>query len=250
MPDPIIIAAIIATFMLAGTVKGVIGLGLPSISLGILTIVTDLPSAMVLLLVPSFVTNIWQALGGGNIRAILLRTWPFLLMATLAVLLGATALSRVDHHMLAVLLGTLLVAYAAVNLSGYRLSLTTEQELWAGPLFGTINGILSGMTGSSVVPGVMFLQAIGLSRDALIQAMGMLFAASNLALAVALKGNNLLTVELGAMSFAALIPTAIGMVFGRKIRQGLSEQRFQRLFFAGILLLGAYIIIHAALEMG
>jgi len=63
-----------------------------------------------------------------------------------------------------------------------------------------VNGILTGMTGSFVIPGVMFLQAIGLPRDTLIQAMGMLFTASTLALAIALQGNRLLTVELGSLS--------------------------------------------------
>ncbi len=41
---------ILATFLLAGLVKGVIGLGLPTVSLAILTVALDLPSAMVLLL--------------------------------------------------------------------------------------------------------------------------------------------------------------------------------------------------------
>ena len=45
---------ILTTFLLAGLVKGVIGLGLPTVSLAILTVALDLPSAMVLLLVPSF----------------------------------------------------------------------------------------------------------------------------------------------------------------------------------------------------
>jgi len=245
MLDAFTILAIGGTFLLAGTVKGVIGLGLPTVSLALLTVAIDLPSAMALLLVPSFVTNLWQAVVGGNGRAILRRLWPFLLMATVTVWLGATALTRVDLSLLSALLGVLLVVYATANLAGFRFTITVPQEAWVGPLVGSANGILTGMTGSFVVPGVLFLQAIGLPRDRLIQAMGMLFTASTLALAVALQGNDLLTIELGKFSAAALLPAIAGMVLGQRIRQRLSEDLFRRVFFISLLMLGAYIIASA-----
>ena len=91
----------------------------------------------------------------------------------------------------------------------------------------------------------MFLQAIGLSRDMLIQAMGLLFTASTIALALALQDNNLLTVQLGALSLAALVPAAIGMIFGQRIRQALSERRFRQIFFIALLILGTYIITNS-----
>ena len=237
--------AVAGTFLLAGAVKGVIGLGLPTVSLALLTVALDLPSAMALLLAPSFVTNLWQALVGGNARAILLRLWPFLLMATVTVGIGATALTRVNLSLLTALLGVLLVIYALVNLLGVRFTIPSRHEIWAGPLIGSANGVLTGMTGSFVVPGVMFLQAIGLSRDMLIQAMGMLFTASTVALAVALQKGNFLTAEHGVVSALAVVPAIAGMVFGQRIRQTLSEQRFRKVFFVALLVLGAYIIANA-----
>lgn len=248
MFDPVIIATIACTFFLAGTVKGVIGLGLPTVSLAILTAATDLPTAMALLLVPSFATNLWQAVVGGNGMEILRRLWPFLLMATGMVWLGALALTRVDLPLLSGLLGGILVIYGTLNLGGVRLVISARQEVWAGPLIGTANGILTGMTGSFVMPGVMFLQGIGLSRDMLIQAMGMLFTVSTVALAVALQGNNFLTAQLGTVSAAALLPAAIGMLFGQRIRRRLSEHLFRRIFFIALLVLGAYIITNAAID--
>lgn len=247
MFDLFTITAIAGTFFLAGAVKGVIGLGLPTLSLGLLTATLDLTTAMALLIVPSFVTNVWQAVVGGNGRAILQRIWSFLLMATVSVWLGATALTRVDLSLLSGLLGGLLVVYAALTLAGFRLAISAQRELWTGPLFGTVNGIFTGMTGSFVVPGVMFLQAIGLPRDRLVQAMGMLFTASTVALALALQGNSILTTELSVVSAAAVIPAAVGMVSGQHIRHRLSEESFRKVFFIAILVLGSYIIAKAAL---
>ncbi len=134
MFDPVIIAVIIATFLLAGAIKGVIGLGLPTVSLGLLTAALDLPTAMALLIVPSLMTNLWQAAVGGNGRTILRRIWPFLLMATATVWIGATALTRIDISLLSGLLGVLLVMYAGLSLVGVRLSISAQQEVWFGPL--------------------------------------------------------------------------------------------------------------------
>ena len=247
MTDPFIISAILLTFLLAGAVKGVIGLGLPTVSLGLMTAVLDLPSAMALMVVPSAVTNIWQASAGGNGMLLIRRLWPFLIMATVTIWFGAQALAKVDLDWLSALLGLLLIAYAGLNLAGVRLSIGPSRETVAGPAFGVVNGVLTGMTGSFVVPGVLFLQAIGLPRDQLVQAMGMLFSLSTLALAVALGTGGLWTAELGAASALSVLPAIVGMVVGARIRGRLSEAAFRRVFFLSILVLGAYIVTRAVL---
>ena len=245
MFDAPALVAVAATFLLAGTVKGVVGFGLPTVALALLTVAFGLPQAMALMLVPSFATNVWQAMSGGNAATILRRIWPFLLTATLTIWLGARALTRVDLHLLSALLGALLIVYAVVSLAGLRLTISDRRAVWAGPLIGAVNGVLTGMTGTFVVPGVMFLQAIGLPRDMLVQAMGMLFLVSTLALGVALQGNGFLTLELGGLSAVALLPALIGMALGQRLRQRLPEAAFRRVFFAALLVLGAYIIANA-----
>jgi len=241
---------IVATFLIAGAVKGVIGLGLPTVALALLTVAIDLPSAMAVMLVPSLATNVWQALAGGEGRALAARLWPFLLTAGATVWIGAAALTRVDLALLSALLGVLLIVYSLLNLAGLRLEFTSRQEVWAGPLAGLANGILTGMTGTFVMPGVLFLQAIGLSRDMLVQAMGMLFTVSTLALGLALRGNGMLTGELAAVSAAALVPAIIGMVAGQRIRRALPEALFRRIFFMSLLALGGYIATSALGGLG
>ncbi len=243
--DGFTVVMVSATFLVAGAVKGVIGLGLPTVSLALLAVVVGLPEAMGLLLVPSFATNLWQAWVGDQGRAILRRLWPFLAMATVTVWLGAAALTRVDVSVLSGLLGLLLMVYGAASLGGYRWTITARREAWAGPVAGAVNGTLTGMTGTFVVPSVMYLQSLGLGRDMLVQAMGMLFLASTAALAVALQGNGLLTIEVGALSTAALLPALVGMIVGQRIRRNLSKQRFRRVFFVSLLVVGGYILASA-----
>ena len=237
--------AIAGAFLIGGVVKGVIGLGLPSVSLALLAVIIDLPGAMALIVMPTFFTNVWQALVGGNAKVIVVRLWSFFFMAAITVWIGAIALTRIDLSWLSALLGVLLIIYSVVNLGGMHFKTSTRHEVWLGPLMGSVNGVFMGMTGSSVVPGVMYLQSIGLSRDVLVQAMGMLFMVSTLTLGIALQQNAFLTFQTGIVSLASLIPAVIGMLFGQRLRQKLSESLFRRVFFVSLLLLGLYIIFIA-----
>jgi uncharacterized membrane protein YfcA len=240
--DPVTLAWITAVFLLAGMVKGVIGLGLPSISLGLLAATLDLKLAMILLLAPNLVTNLWQAFSGGHFRLLLRRLWLFLLCAGIAIWPGSAALDAVDGRTLAALLGLLLVVYALLGLLRPPLHIAARHEIWAGPLAGIVNGLFTGLTGSFVVPGVPYLQALGLSRDQLVQAMGLLFMASTLGLGASLGGRDQLGAGLLALSAACLAPALLGMALGRRLRHRLSETAFRRVFYIGLLLLGLYIV--------
>jgi len=242
MFEPFTIVAIAGAFLIGGVVKGVIGLGLPSVSLALLALIIDLPSAMALIVMPTFFTNVWQALVGGNGKVLIVRLWPFFLLAALTVWIGASALTRVDLAWLSALLGVLLMIYSAVNLGGVHFKTLPRHEVWLGPLMGSLNGVFMGMTGSAVVPGVMYLQSLGLVRDVLVQAMGILFMVTTLTLGLALQQNAFLTYQTGVASLVSLIPAVIGMIVGQRIRQNLSESLFRRVFFVSLLLLGMYII--------
>lgn len=250
MNEPAVLATICLTFLLGGIVKGAVGLGMATVTLAMLAVTLDLPTAMALLLIPTLVTNIWQALAGRNFKELLIRVWPFLVMAAVCIWFGGLALVSVNLSVLSALLGVVLVFYAVISLGGFRFKLEPGQEIWTGLLIGSLNGILTGMTGSLVVPGVMYLQALGLTKDRFVQAMGMLFTVSTLALGVVLGSNNFLTAQLGLISLAGLVPAIIGMVIGQRVRDMMSEQQFRRIFFVALLLLGAYIVFGAVGELG
>ena len=243
MFDPLTFFLIFVTFLVAGSVKGLIGLGLPTVSLGLLAAIMELPTAMALMIAPSFITNVYQASSGGNARAIILRIWPFLIMAMSTVWIGAIALTKIELDFLTALLGFLLIAYGGLNFTGFCFKISSYSEHRMGLVLGAANGILTGMTGSFAVPGVMYLQAIGLQRELLVQAMGMLFTVSTAALAFAMGTNALLSKQLGIASLFAVLPALIGLRIGQNLRQCLSETQFQQILLIGIILLGIHLVI-------
>lgn len=228
-------------FFLAGVVKGVIGLGLPTVCLALLSLLFDLTSAMMLLLAPSLATNIWQAFVGGHARRLIQRFWVFFFAATMMVYVGGYALDGIERSYLSGLLGGLLVIYALVGLKGWLLPASIAKAPRMGLVFGGVNGLFTGMTGAFVMPGVLYLQGLALPRDALIQAMGILFTLSTLALAMSLEGHLGIDEQLGGLSMLGVLPAILGMLAGKQIRQRLSPQHFRQCFFFGLLVMGGYI---------
>ena len=70
---------IAAVFLLAGFVKGVVGLGLPTVSMDLLAVTMAPSQALAIVIVPAVVTNIWQTFVGPDLRDITRRLWPLLI---------------------------------------------------------------------------------------------------------------------------------------------------------------------------
>ena len=231
------------SFLLAGFVKGVVGLGLPTISLALLTALLDLPTAMALLVVPAFCTNIWQGFAGGHLRVLLRRLWPLLLAVIPFVWAGAALSGLFETTNLTRVLGGILVLYAAVSFRSMPFIIPHRLHAWLGLLCGAINGVLTGLTGSLFLPGVIYLQAIGLPRDQLVQAMGLLFALSTAALGISLQDAGRIESGLWQISGFALLPAVVGMQCGKFCRGYFSDDLFRRIFLSGLASLGLYIML-------
>ena len=143
------------------------------------------------------------------------------------------------------MLGLSLCLYGSLSLTRPQVPEPGRKEIWLSPLIGAINGGLTGITGSFVVPGVLYLQALGWPRDVFVQAMGVLFTVSTVALAAAMSGRGLLPAELGLLSLVGLVPAFLGMYIGLKVRKRLSEDRFRQVFFISVAVLGLYIIVRS-----
>ena len=234
-------------FVLAGFVKGVIGLGLPTVGMGLLALTMMPAQAASLLVVPSFATNVWQAVGARTMP-LLRRTWPMLLGSCIGTwALGfwaGPALLGADNGVRASIgLGIVLALYGLLGLSSFRFSVSARLEPWLSPLVGVTTGFVTAATGVYMIPSSPYLQAIGLEKDDLVLAMGISFTVSTLALAVVLVANGALQTSVAGASLMALAPALIGMLLGQWVRARVSPRAFRICFFAGSLILGAHLAL-------
>ena len=232
-----------ATFFLAGLTKGVIGLGLPTVSLAVLTAFFGLKDAIPLILIPSLVTNLLQAFSGPHLKNLIKRFWSLLLAGVTGIFAVSEVFANSSSEQLSLILGISIIIYSGFGLSSINSVNLTKREKWYSPIVGIVTGAFTGLTGSFVVPAVPYLQSLGLTRDQFIQAMGIWFSVATGALAVMLGIRGLLPMDQNIISTAALLPAVIGMSIGQVIRRRLSEIRFRRMFFFSLLFMGIYIIV-------
>jgi uncharacterized protein len=237
------------TFVLAGFVKGVIGLGLPTVGMGLLAIVMTPAQAAALLVAPSFITNVWQAVGARSLP-LLRRIWPMLLGSCagtwgLGFLAGPSLLSADNGMRASIGLGIVLALYGLLGLTAVRFVVPARREPWLSPAIGVLTGFVTAATGVYMIPSAPYLQAIGLEKDDLVLAMGISFTVSTLALAAVLVADGALPTAVAGASLLALVPAAIGMALGQWLRMRVSPRAFRITFFAGSLVLGAHLVLRA-----
>ncbi|SBV32345.1 putative permease [uncultured Sphingopyxis sp.] len=236
-PAPLLIA-IIATFFAAGIIKGVTGMGLPTVSMAILGSLLSPLTAAAILLVPSFVTNAWQLSSGPQLGSLARRLWPMMMMILLGTIAGSFLLTGSDTHMSTAALGLALSIYAAYTLLAKPFHVAAHRERWLSPIIGLATGLLTGATGVFVIPAVPYIQSLELDRDDLVQALGLSFTVSTVALAIGLSWHGAVPLGNLFVSTVAIAPALLGMAVGQFIRTRISPPLFRRVFLIFLLLLG------------
>ena len=234
---------VLATFIMAGLIKGMIGLGLPTVAMGLLGLAMAPSQAAALLIIPATLTNVWQLAFGGHLRGLLKRLWPMLLMIFLGTGIGTGLIGMTGGHWVVRGLGAALLLYALSGLLLPTLQVNPRHEPWLGPVCGVVTGVITSATGVFVIPAVPYLQALGLNRDELVQALGLSFTVSTLALAGGLFWRGALGAAEMNASLLALVPALLGMWLGQWLRQRISAGLFKRVFFLGLGALGTHLLI-------
>jgi len=247
METPQVLAAIVGAFLVAGFAKGVIGMGLPTVSVGLLGLLLPPTQAAALLLVPSLVTNIWQAVSGDSFVPLARRLASMLVGICLGTFIGAMLLPHDESGRATVVLGVALASYAGLGLAKVRFKVPRHAEARLGLPMGMLTGALTVVTGVFVIPATPYLQALPLERNQLIQAMGLSFTVSTVALAGALGYAGEIGPNLARPALVALAAALAGMALGQIARNKIGPHTFRLCFFVGLLLLGGHLALRGLL---
>ena len=238
-----IVAIVGSAFLAAGLVKGMVGLGLPVVAMALLGLAMPPAEAASLLVVPTIVTNIWQLHAGPRIGAVARRFATMMVAICAGVPLGIGLLTGGAHATVA--LGAVLVAYGAIGLIAPQFAIPNRAERWCSPLVGLVTGAVTGATGVGAIPLAPYLSSLDLDKEEMIQALGLAFTVSMLALAVGLALEARFHAAVAGGSLLALLPALAGMALGQRIRERMSAAAFRRWFFAGLLALGVTMVVRA-----
>jgi uncharacterized protein len=231
-------------FLVAGFVKGAIGVGLPTVVMGLLSIVMPPAQAAGLMVLPAIGTNIWQMAAGPALARLLLRFAGMIVTVFIGTFATIGLMTRSAAGASAAL-GLVLAAYGGYALVARRFEVDPRHERWASPLVGLVTGMISGATGVFVIPTVPYLTALRMEREELVQSIGISAFVCPLAITLALLAHGRYSAELAGGSFLALFPALVGMYLGQRIRRRLPAATFMRWFFIALIALGSYMFARA-----
>ena len=228
------LVVVAAAFLVAGLVKGVTGLALPTVGVGLLSLAMPPGHAAALIVVPALITNVWQMISGPGLGRLVRRLWPMQLGICLGTWASATLMAGSETAFASAALGIALMAYAAFGLLNARVPhVPAGAEWWLGTLVGGATGFISAATGVFVIPAVPYLQALGFEREEFMQALGLSFTVATIALAWSLVGAGTLNLGTGLHSLLALVPALAGTCCASCAPRPFDAGSFQHWHFLG-----------------
>lgn len=232
----------LVVFLLAGTVKGLVGLGLPTIVIALTTLVLPLTEAIAMIALPTIFTNVWQAAVGGHFWHIVRRQWPLMLPLTVVLYLTVWLIGQKGPNWAFIVLGTVLIIYSALGLLRIRLTIHADLEKPLAPVIGVVSGFVAGLVGVPVVPLMPYLQGLDIKPVELVQTLGVVLCATSLTLTASLLSFGVLDGPRAIVSGAAVLPAIGGMWLGQRIRSRLSVDQFRLAVFWALLATGLYTV--------
>ena len=236
------LAIVAAAFFLAGIVKGGTGMGLPTVSVAIVTTAADLRIAVPILMFPSFAANIWQISRGGMVGGLLRRFWLINLSACIGIWFGTDILYSAAPDGLTIFLGVIVAGYALFDLFSISFAMPPHWEKPLAVPVGFAAGLVTGMTGTMLWFLMMYLQALRLDKDTFIKALGLSLLIGTAAWSISLVAQGAMTGPVTLASVVAVPFVLLGMAIGHWCRDRIPQRRFRSAVSTLLLLLGLNLI--------
>ena len=239
-----ILAAVACSLIVAGFLKGIIGVGMPVVALPLLSLFIDVKSAAMLLSIPLIFSNLPQALEGGRTSRRLMQLMPVFLGMIPGLFLGVRALLALDADIAKIIAGLVIIGVGGVTLLAPKLQLQSRSVLPTGIIFGFFGGILGGI---AAMPGPLvfiFLLAKGLRGKAFTKEASLYLVVSAGLLAILLMTSRQFSWLDVSVSTYAMLPVVLGMYVGQHMRDKIAPETFRKLVLIAVIAAGAELLRH------
>jgi uncharacterized membrane protein YfcA len=229
----------------AGVVKGILGIGVPVVSVSLLSLVINVPTAVALLPIPILLSNLWQSLSSGQVLRTLRRFAALIAALVVGTFVGARLLVDMDQRALLGIVGAAVLVFAISAHFPHHLRVRPRTERWLGAPVGFIGGVLGGMTTFFGPPLIMFLFALNLEKDEFVGTISTIYLCAAIPLAAALGMFGFMGPREYAWSTAAAAPLFLGVLAGQWLRTRISQSAFRRGLLLMLLVVGVRLIYRA-----
>ena len=234
-------------FFLGGLVKGTIGVGLPTVTLTLLSFFFDIKDSISFILIPVILTNLVQMLDGKELKSIFQQTKFFLITSVVFVIPGFLILRAINSNTILLILASLLVLNSCLVLFNKIITIKRHTSFQTQFWIGALTGITTGVTSIYTMPFIFLIQSLKFNKDKLIQLMGLSFFLYSLTQFTLFYSFSMINEKVLLFSSVACVPIIFGVISGKYLRKVLSEKAFRLLFNYMLLISGIVIIIKSSI---
>lgn len=231
--------------MFGGFVKGVIGLGLPLITVSLLSLFMPVQEVVGLLALPILFSNAWQAHKAGGMVEPIRRYWPLVVMAFVGLLFGVYLLVSVEPRYLYAMIGGLVVVSCTAMLTKWAPRIEARHEKPVGCAIGLFAGVSGGISTVWAPPISIYLLMLGVKKEAFIRATGALFFIGQMPTVVLYLLTGIVHWGNVGWSAALVVPAFAGMSMGKLLRDRIPQEKFRRVLLIALILLGVSLLNRA-----
>ena len=225
-----------------GAVKGLVGIGIPLVSISLLSLFLPLPDAITLLPVPMILANIWLSFAGNHFLPALRRFWPLVLAMFVGTMVGAQVLVALDLASLNLLVGIFVVVFCLSSHVNPAMRLPSRYEAGVGVVAGGVGGFMGGL---SVLFGpalIMYLTSLRLDRDTFVGVISSIYLCCSVTLVIVFGSVGVMSRAQLAESALACVPLLLGVWVGQRFRRRIDEALFRKLLLVALLGTGVRLI--------
>ena len=241
MTTTLMVLSALALFA-GGAVKGAVGIGIPLVSISLLSLFLPLTDAVALLPVPMIVANVWMSFAGNHFLPALRRFWPLVLAMFAGTVVGAHVLTALDLASLNLLVGIFVVVFCLSSHVNPALRLADRYERGVGVVAGGVGGFMGGLSALFGPPLIMYLASLRLDRDAFVGVISSIYLCCSVTLVIVFGSVGVMSRAQFAESTLACVPLLIGVWAGRRFRRRIDEDLFRKLLLVALLGVGVRLI--------
>jgi len=241
--DSVILIQVVLIFLAGGMVKGLIGVGLPTVTLTLLSFVFDIKDSISIILIPIILTNLYQMLDGNSLKEIIGEVKFFLIGSFLFIFPGFYFLTILKSDTILAILALLLIINSFMSLMKYEIKLKNYKSKAIQLGIGSLTGITTGVTSIYTMPFIFLIQSLNYSKNKVIQLMGLSFFIFACMQLILFSSHGMIDFDKLSISLLACLPILAGVYFGTALRKKISETLFKTLFNIMLVAMGSLLIL-------
>jgi uncharacterized protein len=223
-------------------VKGAIGFGFPAIGTPLLSLLLDVKTAYLVLIVPNIVMDGVQLVRGGAPLPIVRRMLPVVVFGAVGMVAGTHLLAVLTSRTVMLILGGFVLLFVALNVTRLAPRLPPRWEWWASPVAGLVSGVVGGITNVPGTPLVIYFHALGLPKQDFVRAVAFTFVLAKVAQLAAVTWYGLMTGTLVVGSLLLTLAALVGFAVGLRVQDRLEPRAFNLAVLGFLTLLGIWLL--------